>query len=464
MDEVDRYQSPLTWRYASKEMRYIWSERYKRLLWRRIWLVLAEIEQEYGLVRSEQVADLEAHVDAIDYTRSLEIEKEIHHDLMAELQAFAEQSKVGRGVIHLGMTSMDVVDNADALRVKESIGILLKRTQTLLSHLLELIEAWADVPVIGFTHLQPAEPTTLGYRFAIYAQDLRIDYENLVRLHGTLRMKGLKGAVGTRASFADLVGLNQLERLEDRFSEKLGLAHYQITHQTYPRKQDYDITCAVAGLGASLSKMAFDLRLLQSPLIGEMAEPFSSKQVGSSAMPFKRNPILAEKINSLARYLAQYPRVAWDNAAFSLLERTLDDSANRRFGLAEPFLITDELLLAAAKILRGLKINREAMGRNLADYAPFSATERVLLSLTKAGADRQEMHEILRVHALTAWEKIQAGESNPLPDFVVNEVNFQRYLSPDTLASLMDSGILHVGDAGHRARAYATELRKLIGT
>lgn len=433
----DRYLSPFSWRYASDEMRSIWSETTKRRLWRKLWATLAQAQYELGLVSKEQVEDLRAHVDDIDISRSLQIEAEIHHDLMAEVKAFAEQCSTGGGIIHLGATSMDIEDNADALRMRDSLDLILDKLGQLLRLLAEKMAAYADLPVIGFTHLQPAEPTTLGYRLAFYAQDLLEDWNQLRRLRADLKGKGFKGAVGTGASYAELVGTEQVEMFEARLSQLIDLPFFPISNQTYPRKQDYFVLCALAGLGASIYKFAFDLRLLQSPTVGEWSEPFAAKQVGSSAMPFKRNPINAEKINSLARSLAQMPAVAWNNAAHTLLERTLDDSANRRSLLPEAFLISDELLRTAIRIVKGMQINEAGIAQNLADYAPFASTERVLMASVKAGADRQEMHERLRSHAMAAWQAVRQGQPNPLVEMVVTDPILNQYLTAEQLKMLM---------------------------
>jgi adenylosuccinate lyase len=283
---------------------------------------------------------------------------------------------------------------------------------------------------------------------------LLIDWQNLSRLRENLKGKGIKGAVGTSASYAELLGTAALPKFEERLSALLGLEFFPVTTQVYPRKQDYDILSALAGLGASLYKFAFDLRLLQSPPIGELSEPFGNQQVGSSAMPFKRNPINAEKIDSLARMLAQFPRLAWDNAAHSLLERTLDDSANRRTSLPEAFLIADELLGAATRICEGLRVDEAALARNFATYGPFAATERVLMALGKAGADRQEMHEHIRGLTMQAWEALCRGEPNPLIEWVVADLEFLCYLPAAELRSLMDASG-HVGDAPERAKTLA---------
>lgn len=459
--DFDTYLSPFSWRYGSDEMRRIWSEVNKRLIWRRLWVALAEVQSEFGLVTPKQLADLRAHAKEINIERALEIETEIRHDLMAEVKTYAEQCPVGGGIIHLGMTSMDIVDNADALRVRESLDLVIEKLAALLDILADRIDRWAATPVMGFTHLQPAEPTTLGYRLAQYAQDLFMDWGNLSGLRENLKGKGLKGAAGTSASYAELFGLENLPRFEERLSEILELPFFPVATQVYPRKQDYDIACALAGMGASVYKFAFDLRILQSPPIGELAEPFGVRQVGSSAMPFKRNPVRAESTNSLARMLAQFPRIAWDNAAHTLLERTIDDSANRRTSLPEAFLIADEVLGTATGIVADLQVHETAMARNLAIYGPFAATERLLMALGKAGADRQEMHERLRTHALASWSAVQKGEANPLADIVSDDPEIQAYLSPGEIRALMDAGD-YVGDAPQRARDLARQIRSAL--
>ncbi|GAB4493548.1 MAG: adenylosuccinate lyase [Anaerolineales bacterium] len=458
MSNFDVYQSPFSFRYASPEMRALWSESEKRKTWRHIWLALAEAQQKFGLVTPAQVADLRAHVNEINLPRALEIEAEIHHDLMAEVRAYAEQAPLGGGIIHLGATSMDIEDNADALRLRAALDLTLQRLNELLAEFAAKIERYAETPLIAFTHLQPAEPSTLGYRLALYAQDALEESQNLQRLRGQLRGKGFKGAVGTSASYLELLGAENAAELESALSRALNLPFFPIASQTAPRKQEYDLLAALAGLAIPLYKFAFDLRLLQSPPIGEVAEPFGAKQVGSSAMPFKRNPIRAEKINSLARVLAGMPRLAWDNAAHSLLERTLDDSANRRSLLPEAFLTLDEILLTITGILRGLRVDEAALARNLEIYGPFAATERVLMAAAKAGASRQEMHEILRLQAMNAWEAVRQGQPNPLTENVCRDPQILRHLTAQEIRALMDYR-QHIGSAPARARALAAELR-----
>ena len=453
------YLSPFTWRYGSVAMRELWSETHKRRLWRRVWLALATAQSALGLVMAEQVSDLRAHLDQVDIERAHQIEAETRHDLMAELRTFAEQCPVGGPILHLGATSTDIEDNADALRLRAALDLVLGQLVTLLDSLAAQIYRWAETPTMAFTHLQPAEPTTVGYRLAQYGQDLLADQEELHRVRDAIRGKGLKGAVGTSASYVQLLGSPAAAReLEAKVMADLDLPAFPITTQTYPRKQDWLILNALAGLAGSLYKFAFDLRLLQSPPLGEWAEPFGERQVGSSAMPFKRNPVNAENINSLARYVAALPRVAWDDAAHSLLERTLDDSANRRLILPQAFLAADEMLRRAAQLIRDLHIDPEAVARTLATYGTFAASERLLMELVKAGADRQAMHELVRSHSMAAWRAVAGGQPNPLIDRLSADPQVTAYLEPERVRSLLKADG-YVGDAPERARQMAERLR-----
>jgi adenylosuccinate lyase len=463
MSNFDAYASPFSWRYGSAAMRRVWSEENKRLVWRQLWVALAEVQADFGLVSAAGLADVQAHAQDVDIAAALALEDELHHDLMAELRVFAGQCTIGGGMLHLGATSMDIKDNADVLLIRQSLQLVVPKLENLLQVLCQLIELWADTALIAFTHLQPAEPSTLGYRLAQYAQDLFSDWKALVRLRDGLHAKGIRGAVGTGASFIALIGAENLAQFEAQLSTSLGVPFYPVVTQTYPRKQDYEVVGVLAGLGASIYKFAFDLRVLQSPPIGELGEPFREKQVGSSAMPFKRNPVISEKIDSLGRYLAQLPRIAWDNAAHSLLERTLDDSANRRTMLPEAFLVVDELLEATALICSGLRVDEDALARNLEIYGAFAATERVLMALAKAGADRQVMHEHLRAHSMQAWNAIQAGQDNPLVALICADQVFKEYVEEANLRKLMDAGE-YVGDAPARARALSQNIRAMLPT
>jgi adenylosuccinate lyase len=354
---------------------------------------------------------------------------------------------------------MDIEDNADALRLRESLELISARLKELIAGLAEQIERWADTPAMAFTHLQPAEPTTIGYRLAQYGQDLLFDLLELRRLRRQIRGKGLKGAVGTGASYVQLLGRVGARRLERSVMDKLGLRAYPVATQIYPRKQDWAVLNTLAGLAGTLYRFAFDLRVLQSPAVGEWSEPFGAQQVGSSAMPFKRNPVNAENIDSLARYVAVLPRVLWDDAAHSLLERTLDDSANRRALLPEAFLIADEMLITARRILRGLQIDRGAVQRNLQAYAPFVCSERILMALARAGADRQEMHERLRSHAMQAWQVVKAGQPNPLIESVKADETIRAVLSAEEIDRLAEVES-YLGLAKVRALGLARAIRE----
>lgn len=453
------YQSPFSWRYGSSGMRRLWSEARKRALWRRVWVALARAECAAGLVKTEQVADLEAHASEVNLERSLAIEAEIHHDLMAEIKAFAEQSPVGGGIIHLGATSADIEDNADALRLREACDLVLERLAVLLAEMAAKIELWASMPAMGLTHLQPAEPTTIGYRLAQYGQDLLVDLDELRRVRRGIRGKGFKGAVGTSASYLALAGAGNT--IEADAMRDLGIEAWPVATQTYPRKQDWLVVCALAGLAGSLHKFALDLRLLQSPYVGEWSEPFGDKQVGSSAMPFKRNPVSAEKVDSLARYLAQLPRIAWDNAAQSMLERTLDDSASRRVVLPEGFLCADEMLITVTRLVKGLKVDTVAAAVNLATYGSFAATERLLMAAVAAGADRQAMHEVIRQHSMDAWARPPEDRAEALMQNLEIDGRVTRWVRRDRVRPLLDA-MGYVGDAPERAMRLAAEIRRAL--
>ena len=463
MFDHETYLSPFTWRYGSDAMRVIWSQANQRRLWRRIWVALAEAQTHVGLVTLEQLADLQAHMDNVDLQRAHEIEAQIHHDLMAEVRAYAEQCPVGGGIIHLGATSMDIEDNADALRLRASLDLVVDRLAELLLALADRIEAEAGHVCMAFTHLQPAEPTTVGYRLANYAQDLLADWQALRQLRDGIRGKGLKGAVGTSASYGDLLdgtGMTSRE-LEAKVMASLGLEAYPVAHQTYPRRQDWEVVSALAGMGMTIYRAAFDMRLLQSPPFGEWSEPFGSRQVGSSAMPFKRNPIHAENLDSLARLLASLPRVTWDNAAHSLLERTLDDSGNRRMVLPQAFLIADEILGRMLRVVSGLHIDADAIRRNLAIYGVFAATERVLMAAARRGGDRQLLHEWIREHSLTAWEALRQGKPNPLPSLLSQDARICALIPATEILDLLDA-THYVGDAPERASVMASVVREVI--
>jgi adenylosuccinate lyase len=431
--EHSKWKSPYNWRYGSHNMRYTWSEVYKRRLWRQIWVEMAEAQMEAGLTTLLQVEELRENQDRIDIERSIEFENQLHHDLMAEVHTYGEQCPAAKGIIHLGATSMDIEDNADAIRLKEAMDLTIQNLDKVLLALAGRINEYADLPTMAFTHLQPAEPTTVGYRLAWHGQDLLSDRKDLKRLYSDIKGKGFKGAVGTSASYRELFKGTSVtaESFEKSVMGSLELESFDVTSQTYPRKQDLRILNALSCLGQTLYKFAFDLRILQSPPFGELAEPFGSKQIGSSAMPFKRNPINAENIDSLARLLATLPRVAWDNAAHSLLERTLDDSGNRRTILPQAFLIVDELLKKTKRIINGLNVSEEACQRLMRTYGTFAATEKLLMLCVRRGADRQEIHEVIREHSMAAWQNIKSGSI--LTKTLSADSRIQNYLSVEEI-------------------------------
>jgi len=354
----DNYLSPFTWRYGSPEMREIWSEINKRKLWRKIWSELARAQNKMGLVSKAELDDICKHQNDIDVEKAHEIEKEIYHDLMAEIKVYSLQCKIGGGKIHFGATSMDITDNAEIIQIKQAISLIEDKLKMLISSFAKQIEKNQNIVCMGYTHLQPAEPTTIGYRLSLYAQDLLWDLEFIDKIKKFIRGKGIKGAVGTSASYEKLLENKKFTSfdLEEMIMKNLGLEPVEISGQTYPRKIDLLIIEWLANIASSLHKFNFDLRIMQSPNFGEWSEPRSSKRVGSSAMPFKKNPDKAEKVCSLCRHVSTALNDAWGNPAFSLLERTLDDSANRRIFIPETFLAIDECLKTTNDLVKDLII------------------------------------------------------------------------------------------------------------
>ena len=442
----DTFISPLTWRYGSSEMKHIWSETNKRLLLRKVWVSLAAAQNKAGLVSDAQLEDLRAHAEQVDIERAIEIEFEIRHDLMAEIKTYAEQCKVGGGMIHMGATSMDILDNADALRLKESVHMIIGKAGELRKAFADQAMKYRNEPCMAFTHIQSAEVTTVGYRLALVVQDLDDCIRELESLE--IKGKGMKGAVGTRASYKCLLegsGMTS-SQMEKIVMDELGLVAFDGATQVYPRSQDLRIMHVLDSLSCAIAKFALDFRMLQSTAIGEWSEPFGKSQVGSSAMPFKRNPINCEKIDSLCRYVHSLVPNAWDNASLSILERTLDDSANRRLFLPQAFLAMDEVLATALKVVSGMNVHIPAIRRNLQSYGVFAATERLLMELGRRGADRQEMHEVIRTHSLKAWAEVQEGRPNPLKDLLCNEKSILNFMSDEEIARCLDASDYY-GDA-----------------
>ncbi len=443
----DDYLSPFTWRYGSAEMRYVFSEKHKYELWRKIWVTLAESEHEAGIISKKEFDDIKKNQTNIDIDRILQIEKETKHDVVAALKEFAEKAKVGGGKIHLGATSMDIVDNADSLKTQEALSITQKKLISVIESFAKQIEKYSDLPCIGYTHLQPAEPTTVGYRLAFYAQDLLTCLDFFKFIKKTIKVKGIRGAVGTSASFKKILAGKNIDsgKLEEKIMDILGIQAAIISSQVYPRLYDYLVLNFLSSIAGALSKFAADLRILQSAQFGEWSEPFGQKQVGSSAMPFKKNPVSAENICSLARLVNSFPQVAIENASLSYLERTLDDSANKRVIMAEAFLAVDQILDTAKKIITGLVINEKRVKKNLSKFAPFAATESILVETVKKGADRQEIHEVLRTISMKAWQQIEK-EPEIMKRLLLTNNQLAKYLSRKEIKALLDVQN-HIGNA-----------------
>lgn len=447
----DTYISPYTWRYGSEEMRYIFSEEHKRKLLRRVWIALARAEMKAGIVTEEQLKELEEHKDDINIERATEIENIIHHDLMAEIKTYAEECPKAGGVIHLGATSMDALDNADAVRFKEALELVIVKATELGDILKDKAEEYKSIATMAFTHIQPAEVTTIGYRLSQTLQDLTDDIEEIAKIKDSLRGKGMKGAVGTAASYKELLEGSPISSmdLDKLVMDELGIKSYNAATQIYTRKQDLRIIAALSSLAATLHKFSQDFRILQSPPIGEFSEPFGKMQVGSSAMPFKRNPINSEKIDSLCRLVESYYQSAWINASVTVLERSLDDSANRRVFISEAFIATDEILMTEIKIIKGMSVHSDATKRLMANYGIFASTERLLMALGKKGADRQEMHEVIREESLKAWAELQRSGDNNLKENLMNDERILHYLDKDEIENLLNADS-YVGDAIER--------------
>lgn len=438
------YISPFTWRYGSKNMRFIWSEENKRLLLRSVWVALATAQNKVGLVTDEELSDLKAHQKNIDIERAEEIENEIHHDLMAEIKTYAEQCKIGGGKIHLGATSTDALDNAEAIRLKDAIRLIKSDLDKVVASLDELIKNYGDTPCMAYTHLQSAEETIYAHRFSLWKESIEaaIATINNIKIYG----KGFKGAVGNYSGYDVLLKGKTYKGkpftaldMEKIALKELDLDAFKFTCQVYPRYQDLSIMQALSLIAAVSAKIAFDIRLLQSPGFGELSEYFSSHQVGSSAMPFKKNPINAEKINSIARFVHSLESSAWENTANSALERTLDDSANRRLFLPEGFLGVDEILITLEKELSTLTLNTNSIELNREKFGVFAATEGVMMKAVENGGNRQELHEVIREASIKAKAELEKSGTNPLKTILSEDKRLLKYLKKDEILTLLST-------------------------
>ena len=411
------WESPLSGRYASPPMQALWSERRRIGLWRRLWLALMESERELGLeIPADAVQEVRAHLDDVDLARVAELEKRLRHDVMAHIHALGEQAPAARPFIHLGATSAYVTDNADLVLMREGLMLLLGRVAAVLVALGHVARRYRALPCLAYTHFQPAQLTTVGKRATLWMQEFVLDTDELLHRVETLQFRGVKGTTGTQASFLDLFDgdHDKVRELDSRVSGKMGFTRiFPVTGQTYSRKQDAQVLAALAGLAASAAKFATDLRLLQHE--GELLEPFESEQVGSSAMPYKRNPMRAERMTSLARFVIELAGNGWHTAAEQWLERTLDDSANRRLVIPEAFLAADAILVLATNVAAGLEVREPVIRGHVDETLPFLATERLLMRGVKAGGDRQRLHEVIRGHSLAVSQAVaERGAANDL--------------------------------------------------
>ena len=409
-----RYESPLSKRYASSEMQYLFSDENKFRTWRRLWIALAEAERELGLpITEQQIAELKEHADDINYDVAAAREKEVRHDVMAHVYAYGEQCKNARGIIHLGATSCYVGDNTDLIIMYDALRLILSKLVNSVALLARFADKYKSLPALGYTHFQPAQPTTVGKRACLWIQDFLMDIEEVEYRLKNARLLGSKGTTGTQASFLELFdGDHQkCKQLDKMIAEKMGFPEcFAVSGQTYPRKLDSMILSSLSGIAQSAAKFSNDIRLLQH--LKEVEEPFEEHQIGSSAMAYKRNPMRSERIAALARYVITNSLNPAFTASAQWLERTLDDSANKRISIAEGFLAVDGILSLVINIAGGLVVNPAVIERNLMRELPFMATENIMMDCVKKGGDRQQLHERIRVHSIEAGRRVKQGDGN----------------------------------------------------
>jgi adenylosuccinate lyase len=416
MHEPTEYRSPLSERYASKAMRELFSDHRKFTTWRKLWIALAESERELGLPITEaQIAELRAHANDVDYELAARYERELRHDVMAHVHAWGERCPNARGIIHLGATSCFVTDNADLIAMREALVLIRRMLLAVVAELRDFALKWRELPVLGLTHYQPAQATTLGKRACLWIQDLVHDVADLDHVLTQLRFRGVKGTTGTQASFLTLFDgdHDKVRALDRAVTRRMGFEHtFGVTGQTYPRKLDFRVAQVLSSIAQSAHKFATDLRL--SAGRRELEEPFGEQQIGSSAMPWKQNPMRSERICALSRFVMSSLSNPAHTAANQWFERTLDDSANRRLAMAESFLATDAVLVLYSNVAQGLVVHPEVLRRSLMEELPFLATETLLMEAVRAGADRQDAHEAIRVASRKAASAIHEGRPNPL--------------------------------------------------
>ena len=450
----DRYTSPLSERYASKEMQYIFSPDKKFRTWRKLWIALAETEKELGLdITDEQIEELKAHADDINYDVAKEREKVVRHDVMSHVYAYGKQCPKAKGIIHLGATSCYVGDNTDIILMSEALEIVRKKLINVIAELAKFADEHKNLPTLAFTHFQPAQPTTVGKRATLWMQEFMMDLEDLEYVKGSLKLLGSKGTTGTQASFLELFDGDQetIDMIDPMIAKKMGFETcYPVSGQTYSRKVDTRVVNVLAGIAASAHKMSNDIRLLQH--LKEIEEPFEKTQIGSSAMAYKRNPMRSERIASLSRYVmvdAMNPAIT---SATQWFERTLDDSANKRLSVPEGFLAIDGILDLCLNVVDGLVVYPKVIEKRLMSELPFMATENIMMDAVKAGGDRQELHERIRELSMEAGRNVkEKGLDNNLLELIAADPAFN--LSLEELQKTMDPA-KYVGRAPVQVEAY----------
>ena len=455
---TDRYTSPLSERYASKEMQYIFSQDMKFRTWRRLWIALAETEKELGLnITQEQIDELKAHADDINYDVAKAREKEVRHDVMSHVYAYGVQCPKAKGIIHLGATSCYVGDNTDIIVMTEALKLVQKKLVNVIAELSKFADKYKDQPTLAFTHFQPAQPTTVGKRATLWTQEFMMDLEDLEYVLGTIKLLGSKGTTGTQASFLELFEGDQetIDKIDPMIAAKMGFKEcYPVSGQTYSRKVDTRVVNVLAGIAASAHKMSNDIRLLQH--LKEVEEPFEKSQIGSSAMAYKRNPMRSERIASLSRYVmvdALNPAIT---SATQWFERTLDDSANKRISVPEGFLAIDGILDLCLNVVDGLVVYPKVIEKHMMAELPFMATENIMMDAVKAGGDRQELHERIRELSMEAGRNVKVeGKDNNLLELIAADPAFN--LTLEELQKTMDPK-KYVGRAKEQTESFIAKV------
>lgn len=452
----ERYQSPLSGRYASREMQYLFSPDKKFKTWRKLWIALAETEKELGLpITEEQIEELKAHAEDINYEVAEAREKEVRHDVMSHVYAYGVQCPKAKGIIHLGATSCYVGDNTDIIVMTEALRLVRRKLLNVISKLADFAEEYKGLPTLAFTHFQAAQPTTVGKRASLWLQDFYMDIEDLDYVLSGMKLLGSKGTTGTQASFVELFDGNQevIDKIDNMIAEKMGFTScVPVAGQTYSRKMDTRVLNVLAGIASSAAKMSNDIRLLQH--LKEVEEPFEKSQIGSSAMAYKRNPMRSERIASLSRYVivdALNPAIT---SSMQWFERTLDDSANRRIAIPEGFLAVDGILDLCLNVVDGLVVYPKVIEKHLMSELPFMATENIMMDAVKAGGDRQQLHEQIRILSMEAGKNVkEEGKENNLLDLIAEDEMFP--FTREELEIAMDAS-KYVGRSKEQVEAYLT--------